>query len=515
MSTGNLGLQNKLQKENVGFFKKVELIGNKLPHPFILFIYLAFSVMILSAILAAFEVSVIHPVKKEVVFVKSLLTQEGLQYILTSMIKNFSGFPSLGLALGMTLGIGLAERVGLIQAVLRKMVLRVPARLVTFTVVLAGFLAHLASDAAFILIPPMAAIVFLTLGRHPLAGLAAGYAAVGSGFTANIFIGGTDALLSGISTQVAKTIDPNAMVTPVDNWFFMAFSTLFLSFLVTIVTEKFVEPRLGTYQAEKTAKLEDLTIQETKALRVTGIVAAVYVIVLALLVLPEGALLRDVKTGGILNSPFMSGIIPIILMFFITVAATYGVMTGEIKSQKDIPKFMSEALREMTGFIVMVFAAAQFIAFFDWSNIAVWMAVSGADFLKGSNITGLPVLLAFSLLTAFLSLFIFSGSALWTLLAPVFIPMFMLIGFHPAFVQLAYRIAESATNTIAPLNPYMPIVLLYMQEYKKESGVGTLIAMMMPYALLFLGAWMVLIVAWYFLGIPIGPGVMPNLINNQ
>ncbi|UFJ39601.1 AbgT family transporter [Brevibacillus humidisoli] len=495
------------QNGQKGFLKWVEVVGNKLPHPFMLFLYLALGMMVLSAILASFGVTVVHPGKGETIAVKSLLSTEGFHWILTSMLTNFTGFKPLGLVLAMALGIGLAERVGLIQAILRKMILKVPARIVTFTVVFSGILGNLASDAAFVIIPPLGAMVFLALGRHPLAGLAAGFAGVGSGFTANIFVAGTDALLSGISTEVAKTIDPNVAISPLANWYFMVFSTLFLSLLGTWITEKIVEPRLGQYSGNKTARLENLTETENKALRATGMAAAIFLVILALLVVPEGAILRDPEQGTIIPSPFLKGIIPIILLFFVTVATTFGIKTGQIKSQKDVPRFMTDAIKDMSSFIVMVFAAAQFIAFFNWSNVGVYIAVNGAELLTSINLTGLPVVVGFTLLAALLNLFIFSGSAQWALMAPVFIPMFMLLDYHPAFIQLAYRIADSSTNTISPLNPYMPMILMYMQEYKKEAGLGTLISMMMPYAMIFLTMWTVLMIVWYLFGLPLGPGV--------
>ncbi|WP_126427317.1 AbgT family transporter [Brevibacillus marinus] len=510
MARGSVPTERNPQGETKGLLRFVELVGNKLPHPFLLFVYLALGMMVLSAILAALGLTVVHPANGEELAVKSLLSAEGIHWILTNLLKNFTNFAPLGLVLAMALGIGLAERVGLIQAALRKLILRVPAKIVTFAVVFAGILGNLASDASFVIIPPLGAMVFLALGRHPLAGLAAGFAGVGSGFTANLFIAGTDALLAGISTEVAKTIDPAVAVSPLDNWYFMAFSVIYLSLLGTWITEKLVEPRLGRYAGEKTARLDELTDSENKGLRAAGIAALIFAAVVALLVVPEGALLRNPETGSLMNSPFLQGIIPIILFFFLTVSVVYGIKTGQIQSQKDVPLHMTAALKDMSGFIVMVFAAAQFIAFFDWSNIGVFLAVNGAELLKSAHLTGLSVIVGFTLLVAVLSLFIFSGSALWALLAPVFIPMFMLLDYHPAFIQLAYRIAESSTNTISPLNPYIPMILLYMAEYKKDAGLGTLIAMMIPYALLFLVVWTGFMILWYLLGLPIGPGVYVN-----
>lgn len=484
----------------------VERAGNKLPHPFMLFVYLSLLMILLSVILSAAGVSVVQPGKDEVVEVKSLLSQEGIHWILTDMLKNFTNFQPLGLVLGMALGIGLAEQVGLIQVLLRKMILKVPAPAVTFMVIFSGILGNLASDAAFVIIPPLAAMVFHTIGRHPLAGLAAGFAGVGSGFTANFIINGTDGLLSGITTTAAHTVDKSIQVTPVDNWYFMSASVFLLAGIGTWITNKIVEPRLGSYQGNKAEKLEEVTSEENKALRYTGVVALIYLAIMAFLVIPEGALLRDPETGTIIPSPFLNGIIPILLFFFIAVSVTYGIATKQISSQKDVPQFMGEAIKRLAPFIVMVFAAAQFIAYFEWTHIGVVLAVNGAELLTSIKLTGLPVIVLFTLLTALLNLVIFSGSAQWALMAPVFVPLFMLLGYDPAFIQLAYRIADSSTNTISPLNPYLPIILVYMQKYKKDAGIGTMISMMLPYSLLFLAAWIVLMIIWYWLGLPIGPG---------
>jgi aminobenzoyl-glutamate transport protein len=510
MVNGGTGLHPQLDNKPKGILGWIERVGNKLPHSFMLFVYLCLILMVVSAVLAAFGVSVVHPGKGETVTVKSLLSQEGIHWILTNMLKNFTNFPALGLVLVMTLGIGLAEKVGLIQTVLRKMMIRVPKAVVSYVVVFVGVLGNLASDASLVIIPPLGGLVFLAMGRHPLAGVAAGMAGVSSGFTANLFIAGTDALLSGISTEVAKTIDPNAHVSPLDNWFFMSASTFILAAVGAWITDKVIEPRLGVYQGEKQSRFEQLTEQENKALRAAGIAALIFVAVLALLVVPEGALLRDPKTGDILTSPFMKGIVPIILLFFITVSTTYGIKLGLIKDSKDVPRYMTEAVKDMSGFIVMVFTASQFIAFFDWSNIGILLAVSGADFLKSINMTGLPVVIGFSLFTAFASLFITSGSALWAVLAPVFMPMLMLLDYSPAFIQVAYRIADSATNTISPVNPYLPLILAYYQEYKKDAGMGTIFSTMTPYALSFLLIWIVQMIIWYWFDLPVGPGVYPR-----
>ncbi|MDR7314182.1 AbgT family transporter [Brevibacillus nitrificans] len=509
MANGAAGLNTELQNQK-GILKWIETVGNKLPHPFMLFIILCGVLMVVSAILSAMNLSVIHPGKGEAVAVKNLLSVEGIHWILTSMLKNFVEFPALGLVLAMTLGIGLAEKVGLLTTVLRKMMSHVPTAIVSYAVVFVGVLGNLASDAAMVIIPPLGGLVFLAMGRHPIAGFAAGMAGVSSGFTANLFIAGTDALLSGISTSVAQTIDANAHVTPVDNWFFMSASVFILAFIGGWITDKVIEPRLGTFKGDTSVQFDELTPQENKALRVTGIVALLFIAILAVLVVPEGALLRDPKTGDFLTSPFLKGIIPIILLFFVTISFVYGKVMGLIKTSKDMPHYMSEAIKDMSGFIVLAFTAAQFIAFFNWSNIGILMAVNGADFMRSIGLTGLPIVIGFTLFTGICSLFITSGSALWAILAPVFMPMLMLLDYSPAFIQVAYRIADSATNTISPVNPYLPLILAFYQKYNKNAGMGTIFATMTPYAIVFLAIWIIQMAIWYFFDLPVGPGVYPR-----
>ncbi|MFV8828204.1 AbgT family transporter [Alkalihalobacterium sp. APHAB7] len=488
------------------FLNVVERVGNKLPHPFMLFVYLAAATMVFSAILSFFNVSVFHPGTEEEVHIKSLISGEGLQYITGSMVSNFSGFAPLGLVLTMMLGIGIAQKVGLFEAFMKKTILNTPKSLVTYAVITAGVLGNLASDAAYIIIPPLAAMVFYAIGRHPFAGLAAGFAGVGAGFTANFIVAGTDALLSGISTEVAKTVDPTVIVTPVDNYFFMSASVVMLVIVGALVTEKIIEPRLGTYTGKAIDTTFEVTKEETKALRRTGIAAVAYLGLLAMVVLPASSPLRA-EDGGLVPSPFISGIVPIILFFFITLAIVYGASVGKIKNTSDVPTLMGEAMKDMSGYIVLVFAVAQFIAYFNWSNIGIWMAVSFADLLQSVNMTGLPVIIGFILLTAILNLFIISGSAQWALMAPVFIPMFMIMGYDPAFVQLGFRIADSSTNIISPLNPYIPMLLMFMKDYDKKAGFGTLFSLMLPFSIFFLGAWIVLLIIWVLVGLPIGPGI--------
>ncbi|WP_421617707.1 AbgT family transporter [Brevibacillus sp. TJ4] len=503
----NAKMTNQLpQIEQKGILRWIEKVGNKLPHPFMLFVYLCIVVILVSYFLNG--TSVIHPGNGETIAVKNLLSAEGIHWMLSDAIKNFTSFPALGLVLAMILGIGLAERVGLIETVLRRMMANVPKRLLSVTVVFVGVLGNIASDAAFIIIPPLGALIFMAAGRHPLAGFAAAMAGVGCGFTANLLIAGTDALLSGITTEVAKTIDPNIVVSPVDNWFFMSASVFVLALIGAWITDKIVEPRLGVYEGKGDSQtVTAMTDAEKKGLKAAGIAGAIYVAIIAFMVVPEGGLLRNPETGAILSSPFMKGIIPIILLFFITVAVAYGLRTGKIKGQADVPRLMGESIKEMSGFIVLVFVIAQFIAYFNWSNLGIILAVQGAEFLESINLTGFSVVIGFSLVALVGSMFIASGSALWALLAPVFVPMLMLLDFHPAFIQVAYRVADSATNTITPTNPYLPMMLAFYQQYKKDSGLGTIMSTMLPYTIAFYLVWILMMVVWHYFGLPIGPGV--------
>jgi len=500
----------QLEPKQSGAFNKflnvIEKVGNKLPHPFFLFLYLTLFVVFISFVLGTMQATVLHPNTGEEVAVKNLLSKDGIRYILSNTLTNFTGFAPLGLVLTMMLGIGLAEKVGLFSSLMTKAITKTPKRIVTFMVVFIGILGNIASDAAFVVIPPLAALVFLSLGRHPLAGLAAGLAGAGIGFTANILIAGTDALLSGISTEIAKSIDPNMVVTPLDNWFFMSASTLLLAILGAVVTEKFVEPRLGTYKGEKQIESTELSPVENRALRHTGIAAALYIgAIITLMLIPNSPLLND--DGTILRSPFLSGIVPILFAFFLITGITYGVSVGKIKTTADVPNIMADAIKDLSSYIVLIFMIGQFIGYFNWTNIATWMAVHLADFLTMINLTNIFAIILFIMLVAILSLFIISGSALWSLVAPIFVPTFMVLGYHPAFIQLAYRIGESSTNMVTPLNTYFAIILGFMQVYNKRAGIGTLMSLMIPYTIVFLIAWIILMLVFVLFNIPIGPGV--------
>ncbi|WP_339226771.1 AbgT family transporter [Oceanobacillus sp. FSL K6-2867] len=503
---------NKTQKDGIfsKFLTGIEVLGNKLPDPFMLFALLAGIVILASYILNLLGAAVLHPGTGEELPIENLASGEGIQFMLTSMLENFTGFAPLGLVLAMMLGVGLAEKVGLLDYAIRKTILNAPRALVTYAVIFVGIMGNIASDAAMILIPPLAAMVFYKIGRHPIAGLVAGFSAAGAGFTANLLIVGTDALLSGISTEAAAIIDNSIVVTPVDNWYFNIVSVFLLTVVGALVTEKIVEPRLGKYAGEEVEKETEDDSKAGKAFRNAIIAGLVYIAILVIAIfIPNSPLTNE--NGGIIPSPFLDGIIPIILFFFLTIGITYGITIGNIKSGKDITKFMAESIKELSGYIVLIFAIAQFIAYFNWSNIGIWIAVNGADFLTSINFTGIWLIIGYIVLTAVLEFFITSGSAKWALEAPIFVPMFMQLGYHPAFTQAAYRVADSSMSIMTPLNPYIIIVLSFMQKYDKKAGLGTLMAFMLPYAFIFLIVWILLIMVFYFFNLPLGPGVTPFL----
>ncbi|TMZ86746.1 AbgT family transporter [Klebsiella pneumoniae] len=396
----------------------VEKIGNKVPHPFLLFIYLIAVLIAATAILSALNVGVQNPTDGSRVVVKNLLSVEGLHWFLPNVIKNFSGFAPLGAILALVLGAGFAERVGLLPALMVKMASHVSARYASYMVLFIAFFSHISSDAALVIMPPLGALMFLAVGRHPVAGLLAAIA---------------------------------------------------------------------------------------------GVATLVFVAVIALMVVPENGILRDPVQHTVMPSPFIKGIVPLIIFFFFVVSLAYGIATGKIRRQADLPQLMIEPMKEMAGFIVMVFPLAQFVAMFNWSNMGKFMAVGLTDLLESSGMNGVPAFVGLALLSAFLCMFIASGSAIWSILAPIFVPMFMLLGFHPAFAQILFRIADSSVLPLAPVSPFVPLFLGFLQRYRPDARLGTYYSLVLPYPLIFLAVWLLLLVGWYLVGLPIGPGIYPRL----
>lgn len=491
------------------FLNMVETTGNKLPHPVTLFAGLALLVIIVSWIVSFFGVSVEHPGKAgEMIEVKNLLSGEGIKYIFTEMTANFVGFAPLGVVLVTMLGIGLAEGTGLISAMLRGFVLSVPTRLITLGLVFAGVMSSVASDAGYVVLPPLGAVIFAAIGRHPLAGLAAAFAGVSAGFSANLFLSGTDALLGELTISAAAIIDPVYAegMNIAMNYYFIIVSVLVLTFVGAWVTEKIVEPRLGEYKGEFREKLEKLTGVEKKGLIWAGVSILITGILVSLLILPEWGPLRGDGDMPIIRSPFMSSLVPIIALLFFVPGLVYGKITKGIRDDKDVAAMMSATMASMGMFIVLSFTAGQFVAFFSESNMGLVIGVYGAQFLESISLTGIPLILSFILISAFINLFIGSASAKWAMMAPVFVPIMMNLGYSPELTQMAYRIADSATNIISPLMTYFAIIIAFAQKYDRKMGIGTLISVMFPYSMFFLLIWSATLIVWMLLGIDLGPG---------
>ena len=496
----------------------IEKTGNALPHPATIFLILSGVVAILSAILSALGVSVTfeginratNEIEAMTVTAHSLLSREGIQYMFTSAVGNFTGFAPLGTVLVALLGVGVSEGSGFIGALIKKIVLSAPATLITAIVVFTGISSNIASDAGYVVVIPLGAIVFMSFGRHPIAGLAAAFAGVSGGFSANLLLCPTDSLLGGLTTEAAHMINPNANVAMTANWYFLFASTFVLTFLGAWVTEKIVEPRLGKYKGTATIDGDAMTVSmaEKRGLRFAGLASILTVFMFALLVGPRGAALRGETPGfqGILSSPFMNSLVFIIGIFFAVTGIAYGLGAKTVRNDKDVMGLMGKSMSSMGCYLVLVFFAAQFNAYFSYSNMGTLLAVSGASGLERLGLTGIPLIVLFVLFTAFINLFMGSASAKWAILAPIFVPMFMTLGYAPEFVQLAYRIGDSSTNTISPLMHYFALIVTFVQKYDGEAGIGTLVSTMVPYAIVFLIGWTLLLVAWMFLGLPIGPG---------
>jgi aminobenzoyl-glutamate transport protein len=502
------GRQNAARKGLVyRFLDLVETVGNMLPHPATLFALFAFGVIIGSGILASLDYVATHPTTGESIVAVSLLNGDGLRRIMTTMVRNFTGFVPLGAVLVAMLGVGVAEGSGLLSAALRALVLSAPKRLITMVVVFSGVLSNAASEAGYVILIPLAAIVFMAVGRHPLVGLAAAFAGVSGGYSANLVLGTVDPLLSGITEEVAQIIDPSYAVNPACNYYFMVASTFLVTVLGTWVTEKIVEPRFAGEEAEgEQPTVEALRPEERRGLKVAGGVTLAMIALLLLAVVPEGAVLRNPETGGVLHSPFLNGIVPIILLGFLIPGLAYGLATRSIRNDTDVVNQMGKQMSSLGVYIVLVFFAAQFVAYFAWTNIGLITAIQGATLLKSIGLTGIPLIISFVVVAALMNLFMGSASAKWAVMAPIFVPMFMLLGYTPELTQTAYRIGDSTTNVITPMMSYFALIVAFGQKYKKDCGIGTIVALMLPYTIAFLIGWAIFLLAWMLLDIPVGPG---------
>lgn len=496
----------------------IEAIGNRLPHPIALFAVFSVAVVVISAICSMLGVSatgeliVDGELKETTVSVVSLLSKEGLTYMLTNVVNNFTSYAPLGVVLVAMLGVGVAEHSGLINTLLKSAVKITPAKLITPAIVFLGVMSNIASDAGYVILLPLGAMIFRAYGRHPMAGLAAAFAGVSGGYSANLLIGSLEPMLAGISETAATIIDPNYKVAIMGNFIFLFVSTFLITFLGTFVTNKIVEPRLGKYTAElheeEDTTLRTITDLERKGLRNAGIVAFIYVAVIVLACLPANSFMKN-ENGVLFGNPtstFLNSIVILITLLFMLPGIAYGKTVGTFTKQSGVCDAMSKSMGSMGSFLALAFVSAQFINYFNYTKLGTIIALAGANFFKSINIGLIPLLIIFVLFSAFMNLFMGSASAKWNILAPVFVPMFMLLGYSPELCQLAYRIGDSATNIITPMMTYFAVILTFAQRYDKKAGMGTITATMIPYSLFFLVGWILLLVIWIVLGLPIGVG---------
>ncbi|MTI57799.1 AbgT family transporter [Geosporobacter ferrireducens] len=501
----------KAQEKKSWFGKvltSIEVAGNRLPDPVTLFVIFCSAIILISWRASSSGISIIHPASGETVTVVNLMSREGMTRILTGFVSNFQSFPPLGLVLVVMIGAGVAEKSGLMQTAMKNSISKVPANLVTATIVLVGILANAAGDAGFIVLPPLAAVIFLSIGRHPVVGIFAAYAGVAGGFAANLMINMADILAASFTIPAAQVIDANYQGTPAMNWYFIMASTLFLVAAAVFVTERIIAPRFGAYEGvlEEATKAE-ISLQERKALKWAGASVLFLIIVLISLSVGENAFMKDPETGSILaaSSPLMKGLVPIVTLIFLAPGLVYGKITGSIKNDKEAVTMMGDSMRDMGPYIILAFVASQFLAYFNWSNIGVIMSVKGAEFLKNAGFTGIGLIIGFIIFSSFINIFIGSASAKWAIMAPIFVPMFLLLGYNPALTQMAYRIGDSLTNPLSPLFPYFPILLAFARKYDKKAGIGTMIANMLPYSIVFAIVWTILLVIFMIFNIPLGP----------
>ncbi len=513
------------------FLAAVEWLGNALPHPVSLFALFALGVVIVSEIATRFGLAVEDPrpgaEEGAMLTTQSLLSGEGVRWMSTNLVSNFVEFVPLGTVLVALLGVGVAERSGLLTATIRALVLSAPKQLVTVVVVFAGVVSNTASEMGYVVLIPLAMALFHALGRHPFAGMAAAFAGVSGGYSANLLIGTVDPLLAGITQEAARLIDPEYEVHPAVNWYFMIISTFLITGLGWFVTARIVEPRLGKYDASKADKSlhEAPAMERVSKLEKKGLWAALASVVIVSLgfvvlagpgplsflsFLPGWGILRNpdpAATGAEAFRPMLRSVVTMIFIFFVIPGFVYGRVVGTMKNDRDIIDAMDEAMRSMGLYIVLVFFAAQFVAFFNYSGLGQVLAVVGADLLVAMNLDNPLVFIPFIFMCCFVNLMLGSASAQWAVTAPIFVPMLMTIGYSPEVIQTAYRIGDSTTNIITPMMSYFGLILAVATRYKRDLGIGTMVATMLPYTIFFLIGWMILFYLWVFaLGLPVGPG---------
>ncbi len=486
----------------------IERAGNHLPLPAVLFIYMCLIMLVISWIGASLGAQVTLPGDDRVVVARSLLSGEGIRWILENTVDNFVNFAPVGVVLVSILGIGVAEHSGLLRVLLTRLVLWAPDKLLTWIVVLAGILSSIAADVGYVVLIPLAAMLFAASGRPPLGGIAAAFAGVSAGFSANLMIGPLDAVLAGLSTEAVAVVATDYQVSIAANYYFLLASTLVLSLVGAWVTEALILPwlaRQGGRDEQVQVALEPLTDGDRQGLWAVLAWTLGFGLLLLIGVLPQNGLLRH-PGGGVLDSAFMQGMVVVIALYAAVAGWIFGRVSGRYRKSNEAIAGMESAMETMATYLVLMFFAAQFVNYFAWSQLGTIVAVSGANLLQGLALSPALLLMLFVLMAACINLFIGSATAKWALIGPVFVPMLYLLGISPEATQMAYRIGDSTTNIITPLMPYFGVVVAFAQRYRKDVGIGTLLAMMLPYSVIFLAVWSGLLLGWIWLDWPLGPG---------
>lgn len=515
-------LNQSTPKEITGVLAWIERSGNKLPDPVFIFVWCIFVIIIISVVCALAGVTAQHPTQLDaagnalLINAESLLSPANIQRLLVDMPATFAGFHPLGYVLVVMLGAGVAERSGLFASAMSGAVSNAPKFLLTPTVALIGMVGNLAADAAYVVLIPLAGVVFAAAGRHPIAGIAAAFAGVSGGFSANIVPGQLDALLFGITESAAETILPTWDANIAGNAYFIFAMTFVFLPVIWYVTDKIIEPRLapivpGEAESSTAGVIKDpgstLSPDERKGLGRAGYASLGIILLWVFLAIGPGTpLIDETASAEARMNPFYQSLVAGFFFLFLAAGWAYGSAAGSIKDHRDVVKMMSGAMSDLAYYLVLAFAAAHFVAMFNWSNLGLIFAIKGAAVLQGSSLPDSVLLSLIILFGATINIFIGSASAKWALLAPVIVPMLMLIGISPEMSTAAYRVGDGATNIITPLMPYFPLILVFCQRWQKEFGLGSLAATMLPYSMLLLISGLLLTVVWVILGIPLGPG---------
>jgi aminobenzoyl-glutamate transport protein len=498
------------------FLDTVERVGNKVPHPVVIFVLLIGLVILFSHLFYLMGTGVtyeaINPdtnkTEEVTTSVRSLLTLDGIRFMYEGVIQNFMAFTAVGVIIVAMLGVGVAESAGLVKALIRKLVTIAPPAALTYILVGIGILSSVAADAGYLVLIPLAAAAYVSVGRHPLAGLAASFAGVAAVFSVNIFIKPLDGILVGLTNDAIHLLNPNRSISLTSNLWFSIASVLLLTIVVSLISDRVIEPRLGRYQPEGEGAAQPgagVTPEEARGLKYAfwGLLAVVAFFML--LWLPPGAPLRNAETGALIyNAPFMNGLIVFIAVTFLVAGWAYGKGAGTITSSVDVTKAMEKAVAGLGGLIFLLFVISQFNAFFTYTNMATVAAVKLGDTLEAAGLGALPLLIGFVFVVGVLDLIMTGAIPKWAIFAPIFVPLLMRLNVTPEAVLAAYRVGDSPINSVSPLNAYFALIVSFARVYQKDAGVGTVIALMLPYVIALFIAWPILLAVWHILGLPWG-----------